>query len=79
MKLFKNVLRDETLNVVNSELNNNIKKNVWGSNRRFWQGLLISNNLSSGVLGTILIAFALLEIPTGILIVNNIANAIMVL
>ncbi len=50
MKLFKNVLRDETLNVVNSELNNNIKKNVWGSNRRFWQGLLISNNL-----GTVLV------------------------
>lgn len=50
MKLFKNVLRDETLNVVNSELNNNIEKNVWSSNRRFWQNKLISNNL-----GTVLV------------------------
>jgi|TARA_A100001391_G_scaffold79196_1_gene51395 hypothetical protein len=47
MKLFKNVLKEETLTIVNNELNNNIRKDVWGSNRRHWASFLTSNNLGT--------------------------------
>ena len=47
MKLYKNVLKEETLIIVNSELNNNMKKDVWRSNRLVWQNTLTSNNLGT--------------------------------
>jgi len=44
MKFFENVLKEETLFIVNSELNNNMKKAVWNSSRLVWQNTLTSNN-----------------------------------
>tara|TARA_R100001224_G_C3987995_1_gene138239 strand:+ start:52 stop:549 length:498 start_codon:yes stop_codon:yes gene_type:complete len=44
MKFFENVLKEETLIIVNSELNNNMKKAVWNSSRLVWQNTLTSNN-----------------------------------
>ena len=53
MKLFKKVLREEVLESVLIELSENIEEDVWGSNRRFWNPRLLSNNLGTVSVKTI--------------------------